>query len=73
MDSLSAPRQTLGMLLDLTDTELATAAMACRAMAIQEGKRAEKMENPTTRGPVEQTAQRYARLAEKIEAARKRK
>jgi hypothetical protein len=28
------------------------------------------MENPTTRGPVAQTAQRYARLAEKIEAER---
>jgi hypothetical protein len=30
------------------------------------------MENPTTRGPVEQAAQRYALLAEKLEAARKR-
>jgi hypothetical protein len=61
------------MPLDLTDSELATAAMACRAMAAQEGQRAKKMENLTTRGPVEQTAQRYARLAEKIESARKRK
>jgi hypothetical protein len=41
-------------------------------MGYQEGKRAEAMENPTKRGPVEQAAQRYARLAEKLEAARKR-
>ena len=34
--------------------------------------KASAMEKPTTRGPVEQTAQRYARLAEKLEAARKR-
>jgi hypothetical protein len=60
------------MPLDLTDAELATAATACRAMAYQEGERARKMENPTTRGPVEQIAQRYARLAGKFEAARKR-
>jgi hypothetical protein len=59
------------MPIDLSDAELATAAMACRAMAAQEGKRAKAMENPTTRGPLEQTAQRYARLAEKLEAARK--
>ena len=30
------------------------------------------MENPTTRGPVEAASQRYAQLAEKLEAARKR-
>ena len=58
--------------LELTDAELATAAMACRAMAHQEGKRAADMENPTTRGPIEAASQRYARLAEKLEAARKR-
>ena len=58
--------------LELTDAKLATAAMACRAMAHQEGKRAQAMENPTTRGPIEQAAQRYARLSEKLEAARKR-
>ena len=56
--------------LELTDAELATAAMACRAMAHQEGKRAADMENPTTRGPIEAASQRYARLAEKLEAAR---
>jgi hypothetical protein len=60
------------MPLDLTDTELATAATACRAMAYQEGERAKKMENPTTRGPIESAAQRYAALVAKFEAARKR-
>ena len=58
--------------LELTDAELATAATACRALAYQEGKRAEAMENPTTRGTIEAASQRYARLAEKLEAARKR-
>ena len=44
------------MPLDLTDAELATAATACRAMAYQEGERAKKIENPTMRGPIENTA-----------------
>jgi hypothetical protein len=60
------------MPLELTDAELATAATACRAMAYQEGERAKKMENPTTRGPIENAARRYAALAEKLEAFRKR-
>jgi hypothetical protein len=60
------------MPLELTDAELATVARACRAMAYQEGERAKKMENPTTRGPIEAAAQRYAALVEKFEAARKR-
>jgi hypothetical protein len=30
------------------------------------------MENPTTRGPIESTARRYAALAAKFEVARKR-
>jgi hypothetical protein len=59
------------MPLELTDAELATAASACRALAYQEGQRAAAMENPTTRGPVEQAAQRYGQLAEKLEAARR--
>jgi hypothetical protein len=59
------------MPLDLTDAELATAAQACRAMASQEGKRAKEMENPTTRGPIENAAKRYTSLAAKFEAARK--
>jgi hypothetical protein len=60
------------MPLSLTDEELATAATACRTMAYQEGERARKMENPTVRGPIEGTAQRYAQLVEKFEAARQR-
>jgi hypothetical protein len=60
------------MPLDLTAAELETAARACRAMAYQESERAKKMENPTTRGPIEAAAQRYAALVEKFEAARKR-
>jgi hypothetical protein len=60
------------MPLDLTDAELATAATACRAMAYQEGERAKKIENPTVRGPLERNARRYAALADKFEAARKR-
>jgi hypothetical protein len=58
--------------IDLTDADLATVATACRAMAYQEGERAKKMENPTTRGPIESAARRYAALAAKFEAARKR-
>jgi hypothetical protein len=61
------------MPLDLSDAELATAATACRAMAYQEGERAKKMENPTMRGPLENSAKRFASLAEKLEAARKKK
>jgi len=60
------------MPLDLTDGELATAAQACRAMAFQEGERAKRLENPTTRAPIEQAAERYAALAEMFEAARRR-
>lgn len=59
------------MSLDLTDEELAAAATACRAMVYQEGERARKMENPTVPGPIERTAQRYAQLGEKFEAARR--
>lgn len=55
--------------LDLTDLELETPARACRAMACQEGERAKKMENPTTRAPIEHMAQRYADLARRFEAA----
>ena len=60
------------MSLDLTEAELATAAQACRAMAHQEGERAKKIENPTVRGPLEDAARRYAALAQKLEAARRR-
>ena len=61
------------MPLELSDQELATAATACRAMAYQESERAKKMENPTMRGPLQVTPQRYAQLAEKLEAERKAK
>jgi hypothetical protein len=60
------------MPLELTDAELATAATACRAMAYQEGERAKKMENPGMRGPIERAAQRFAALAAKFEAARRK-
>jgi hypothetical protein len=59
------------MPLDLSVDELATAAQACRAMAYQESERAKRMENPTTRGPIESAAQRYAAVAEKLEAMRR--
>ena len=72
MDAGSPRRDDAHMPLDLTDTELATVAQACRAMAYQEGERAKRMENPSTRGPIERTAQRFAALAEKFEAARRR-
>ena len=47
--------------LELTDAELATAAMACRAMAHQEGKRARAMENPTRREPIREGRRRDPR------------
>jgi hypothetical protein len=55
---------------DLTDAELSASATACRAMAFQEFERAKRIEKPSLRGPIEVTAQRYAVLAAKIEAAR---
>jgi hypothetical protein len=58
------------MPLELTAEELATAAQACRAMAYQEGKRAEAMENPGMRGSIGIIARRYAELAAKFGAAR---
>jgi hypothetical protein len=58
--------------LGLTDAELSTAATACRAMAYQEGERAKKLENPSMRAPIENTAKRYAQLGQKFEAARRR-
>jgi hypothetical protein len=62
----------LRMQLELSANELETAARACRAMAYQEGERAKKMENPGMRAPIENAVWRYAALAEKFEAARKR-
>jgi hypothetical protein len=58
--------------VDLTDADLATAAQACRAMANQEAERAKKLENPTTRGPIENASARYRVLVEKFEGASKK-
>jgi hypothetical protein len=71
MDASAKQRHDWPVPLELTDSELATAATACRAMAYQEGERAKKMENPTTRGLLESNSRRFAVLAEKLEAARK--
>jgi hypothetical protein len=51
------------MLLNLSDAELQTAAMACRAMACQEGERAKGMENPDIKRPIQATAEQFAKLA----------
>ena len=59
------------MPIDLTDAELATAAQACRAMAYQEGERAKEMENPTTRGLIENAAERYRAPAEGVRGGQK--
>ena len=59
-------------LLELSDTDLSTAATACRAMAFQEEERAKAMSNPDMRRPIESTAQRFAGLAARLEAARKK-
>ena len=59
------------MPLDLTDLELETAARACRALAYQAEQAAKRIENPSLRGPIEDTAKRAATLAKKFEDARK--
>lgn len=41
-------------------------------MASQEGERAKKMGNPTTRGPIENASKRYRALAERLEVVRAR-
>ena len=58
------------MPLDLTEEELVTAAMACRARAHQETERAKVTENPTIKSQIERTVLRLASVAEKFEAAR---
>jgi hypothetical protein len=60
------------MPLELLPAELETAARAWRAMAYQESEQAKRMENPSTRGPVEAMVRRYVGLAERFEAARKK-
>jgi len=59
------------MELDLSDAEFSTAATGCRALAYQEGERAKAMSNPDMRRPIENSAQRFARLAARFDAARK--
>jgi hypothetical protein len=59
------------MSFELSDAELSTAATACRAMAYQERERVKAMSNPDMRRPIENSAQRFARLAERFEAAGK--
>jgi hypothetical protein len=59
------------MPLELSDAELASAAQAAGALAYQEGERAKRVENRTTRGPIESASKRYRALAEKFGAARK--
>jgi hypothetical protein len=63
-------RENPRMPLDLSNSELATAAQACRALAYREGERARKQGNPTVRGPIEAASRRYADLAQKLEVAR---
>jgi hypothetical protein len=72
MDAHTRWRDDPQMPLDLTDLELETAARACRALTYQEEQAAKRMENPSMRGPIENTAKRAAALAEKFEAARKK-
>jgi hypothetical protein len=57
--------------LDLSDVELAAAAAACRALAFQEELRARAIGNAALRAAVIDSAERYAALAFKIEAARR--
>jgi hypothetical protein len=74
LDVARKPRaESAAMPLDLTDAEMATAAAACRAMAFQEELRGKSAENPSLRAPVESSAKRYAALAAKFEAERKRR
>jgi hypothetical protein len=61
------------MPLDLTDAELQSATMACRSYAYREAERAKAMENPDMKRPIEATAERFAKLAEKFEGARRPK
>ena len=73
MDARAQRRDDAHMPLDLTDLELETAARACRALAYQEEQTAKRMENPTMRAPIENTAKRAAALAEKFEVVRRRR
>ena len=73
MDEPSGPRQNFGMPPKLTDYELETAARACRALAHQEQKSAERIGDPGLRTPVAERAQVAAQLAERFEKARQKR
>jgi hypothetical protein len=64
MDARATARDDAHIPLDLTDLELETAARACRALTYQEEQAAKRMENPTMRAPIENTARRFAALAQ---------
>jgi hypothetical protein len=57
--------------LDLTDTELQSAAQAARIAAAQAEQDAEKQSSPGVRASFEGTAKRFRELAAKLERARK--
>jgi hypothetical protein len=59
------------MPLDLTDEELQTAAMACRSYAYLESERAKAVDNTDMSHLIQGSAERFAKLAEKLEAARR--
>jgi hypothetical protein len=66
----AVPRSA-AMRINSHPTKLATAGQACRAQTYQEERPAGSMENPATRGPLENAARRYYVFAEKLEAARR--
>ena len=57
-------------LIDLTDAELAAAAMAARGAAALAKKDAERQTTLSTRAAFEDSERRYRNLAEKFERAR---
>jgi hypothetical protein len=63
MDAVQQSAAAYAHAAQLSDAELQTAAMACRAMAYQEGERAKVMENPDIKRPIQATAEQSAKLA----------
>jgi hypothetical protein len=58
--------------IDLTDSELQTAAQGARMGAVQAERDAEQQSSPTVRATFEASAKRYRDLAAKLERERKR-
>jgi len=54
------------MPLDLTDAELGHGSDRLSRAAGQDGEQARKLENPTTRGPIESAARRYRALTRRL-------